>query len=75
MTIRIPFHLTPQDKSSAVWSKLLAFMVQQREELRIKNDGPLEALETASIRGQIRQLSILIDMDKDRPDTTVPEQY
>jgi hypothetical protein len=70
-----PFQLTPQDKASAVWPKLLDFMKQQRETLRRTNDGPLSEMETAGVRGQIKQLSLLIDMDKDRPTPTVGTQF
>ena len=67
MSQTVPFYLTPQDKASALWPKLVAFMQLQREALRSKNDGPLGELETAALRGQIRQLSILLDLDKERP--------
>ena len=70
-----PFHLTPQDKASAVWPKLVAFMQQQRELLRRKNDGPLSESETAALRGQIRQLSALLDLDKERPIPSVADMF
>ncbi len=71
----MPFYLTQQDKASALWPKLVAFMQQQREFLRNKNDGPLSELETAALRGQIRQLSILLDLDKERPNASVADQF
>lgn len=75
MTVPTQFRLTPQDKASAVWPKLKAFMEQERDALRRKNDMQLGELETAALRGQIAQLSTLIDLDKDRPIPEVADQF
>ncbi len=75
MSRPVPFQLTPQDKASALWPKLMAFMQQQREALRCRNDGALDELETAAVRGQIRQLSILLDLDKERPGASVASPF
>lgn len=75
MTAPTQFRLTPQDKASAVWPKLKAFMEQERDALRRKNDQDLGERETAALRGQIKQLSNLIDLDKDRPTPEVADQF
>lgn len=75
MTVPTQFRLTPQDKASAVWPKLRAFMEQERDVLRRRNDMQLGDLETAALRGQIAQLSNLIDLDKDRPTPEVAGQF
>ena len=69
------FRLTSQDNASALWPKLKAFMEQELNNLRQKNDQPLSELDTAGVRGQIRQLKALIELDKDRPIPEVPDQF
>ncbi len=69
------FQLTAQDRASALWPKLMALMEHQRDALRRRNDGALSELETATLRGQIRQLTILLDLDKETPRAFVPDPF
>jgi len=59
------FVLTPGERNSVVWLKLLEHFKEKLEIARGKNEGPRDATETASLRGQISILKALIDLDKD----------
>ena len=61
------FELTPSDRQSAAWVKLLRFFNEQLEVTRAKNDGDHDATTTAALRGQIAVYKRLIDLDKDLP--------
>jgi hypothetical protein len=45
--------LTPQDLQSATWRKLEAHLNERLTALRAQNDGDLDAIATARIRGRI----------------------
>ena len=61
------FFLTPGDRNSSAWVKLLAHFNSQIEMLRARNDGPHDATVTAALRGQIAVYKALIDLDQDLP--------
>jgi hypothetical protein len=56
-----PLTLTPGDKVSPTWLKLVRDMERQLKNLRGKNDdAKLNEIQTAIIRGQIQTLKVLI---------------
>lgn len=59
--------ITQGDKSSPTWGKLKAHLMERRDKLRAKNDNDLNEYDTAKLRGQIAEVTALINMDKDRP--------
>jgi len=59
--------LSPQERNSAVWLKLLKHFHARRDELRAKNDGPLDSTATAEMRGRIAEVKALIALDQDIP--------
>lgn len=56
--------LTLEERHSALWTKLKEHMQQQIDLLRLKNDGALDEVTTASIRGEIRALKRLSAVDQ-----------
>lgn len=60
------FTLTTGDRNSAVWQKLLKHLNEKLRCARLKNDGPRDAVETATLRGQIGVLKTLIELDTDK---------
>lgn len=58
------FFLSAGERNSAVWLKLLEHMKEKLAIARSKNDGPLDEVATATLRGQIATLKALIDLNK-----------
>ncbi len=63
-----PFSLTPTDRTSGTWMRVLGHMQEELARLRIKNDMPTDEVATAALRGRIAMLKQLIDLDKVEPD-------
>jgi hypothetical protein len=61
------FTLSPGERNSALWQKLLEHFRKKLEIARGKNDGPRDDTETATLRGQISTLKELIALDEDTP--------
>lgn len=61
------FELTPADRLSSLWQRLLAASVKQRDVLRAKNDSPLDPVVTARVRGEIAALNAIIALDTPKP--------
>ena len=59
--------ITASDKSNPLWEKLLEMFEQRIDHLRRENDKPVDAIETAKLRGGIAELKRLINMDKEKP--------
>lgn len=57
------FFLTPADKQSALWKKLLKHFQEQLDTERKANDGSLDEKATAKVRGRISKLKELIALD------------
>jgi len=57
--------LTPGERQSPLWRKLLEHFELQRDVLRTKNDGPHDAATTADIRGRIAVYKALVALDND----------
>lgn len=62
-----PFVLTHQEKQSGLWSRLADHLRERRDIMRAQNDGALGPIETANLRGQIQELTRLINLGKDMP--------
>ena len=54
------FSLTDGERSHPLWAKLDAHLQARMAILRAKNDGPLDPLLTATIRGQITEVKALL---------------
>lgn len=52
--------LEKHERQSAVWIKLRDHMAQRLADLRTKNDGPHDGVDTANLRGRIAQLKELL---------------
>lgn len=63
------FELSQGERHSPLWLRLKAHWMQQLENARLRNDGPLDAAATAALRGEIRCLKQLITLGDDRPVT------
>ncbi len=59
-----PFLLTAHDIQSTVWAKLRKHMEARIIALRAKNDGDLEPMETAKVRGELKCLKNLLALGK-----------
>ena len=59
--------LRETDKNTACWAKLVADAKDELAKLREQNDGQLDALATAGLRGQIAQVKRLLKMNDDKP--------
>lgn len=59
--------LTPGDKQSQAWRKLVIRWKARLEELRGQNDGPKSSEETANLRGRIAEIKGMLDLNTDQP--------
>ena len=59
--------LTQADKQSAVWAKLMVRFKERLDTLRGQNDGPLDEVKTADLRGRIAEIKALMYLNKDSP--------
>ena len=59
--------LTPQERDTHVFRKLMKHFNERLNALRASNDGPLDPHKTAEIRGRIAEVKGLIGLDKDIP--------
>ncbi len=60
--------LTSQEKNSPLWAKIKEHYDEELTKLRQKNDGDiikLSEIETAELRGQIRQVKMLLALEKE----------
>jgi hypothetical protein len=62
------FRLTTGEAHSALWKRLKEHMEERLAALREKNDvTALDPVQTAAVRGQIKELKVLLGMDKPEP--------
>jgi hypothetical protein len=62
------FHLTEDERTSAVWKSLKDRLEKKLAELRVKNDNPnLTDVETATLRGHIECLKGVISLGREPP--------
>lgn len=59
--------LTPGERNSVIWQRLMQHFITRREELRAKLEGDLDSTKTAEMRGRLAELRALITLDKDVP--------
>jgi len=63
-----PFTLTPGERQSGVWQKLVEHMEEQLKNKRGKNDDlALDPIKTAAVRGHIECLKGLIALGEEPP--------
>lgn len=62
------FVLTPDDKDSKLWRKLMAHWESKIEIFRTQNEGDRNETETAKLRGRIAELRANLNLDKDLPE-------
>lgn len=63
--------LKQSDVHSATWNRIKDHVEKRLAMLRLKNDGQLDAIQTAFLRGQIAELKLIADLDK--PDPQIEE--
>lgn len=66
--------LTQQERDHAVWGKISAYAEDRLKLLRASNDNDHDATQTASIRGQIKELKALLNIAVDAPDIKAPRK-
>lgn len=52
--------LTPPDRQSETWNKIKTHLTARLQTLREKNDGPLDPIQTAQLRGEIGECKKLL---------------
>lgn len=56
------FRLTEIEAASAVWARIKTHLEERLRILREKNDTPLNPIETARVRGEIKAVKQLLDV-------------
>ena len=56
------FRLTEIESASALWARLSTHLEERLRILREKNDNPIDPIETARIRGEIKAVKQLLDV-------------
>lgn len=59
--------LTTAETHGALWQKLKDHLEDRLAEHRRKNDGDLDATQTARLRGRIAELKVLLDLATPEP--------
>lgn len=66
--------LERHEKDSSTWKKVEVYLNERLSTLRGNNDGDLDPIQTALVRGRIRELKALADLSKDdQPLVTMDE--
>jgi hypothetical protein len=55
--------LTNPDRQSETWRKIKQYLTERRQTLREKNDGNLDPIQTAQLRGQISECTKLLSCE------------
>lgn len=50
------------ERQSAIWLKISGYLKDRLDTLRVQNDGDRDISETARIRGQIKEIKIMLDI-------------
>lgn len=67
-------HLERHERDSSTWQKVEAYINERLDALRTNNDADLDPIQTALVRGRIRELKALVDQSKDdQPLVTMDE--
>jgi hypothetical protein len=59
--------LSPTDRHSSVWLKLVKHYEARLESLRKQNDNPTTEIETAKQRGRIQEVKALLRLNEEPP--------
>lgn len=66
--------LERHERDSSTWQKVEAYINERLDALRTNNDADLDPIQTALVRGRIRELKALVDQSKDdQPLVTMDE--
>lgn len=66
------FKLADSDLVSTTWAKLGKRLQERLQTLRAENDGPLDQVATAALRGRIAEVKLLLSAaEKDPPPITI----
>jgi hypothetical protein len=60
-----PFVLSDGEKQSPLWKRLEQYFTDKRDECRAKNDGALDPIATANMRGRIQTYRDLLALGKE----------
>lgn len=63
---RLIFKLEPVETTSSVWLRIKEQLVWELSRLRELNDANIDPIETAILRGRIKQLKIFLTFGTDR---------
>jgi len=66
MTDPVIFRLNLGERHSPLWGRLREHFLEMLGTRRLRNDAPLDVMETARLRGEIGVLKEILDLDKDR---------
>lgn len=70
----IDFHLTDDERSSAVWQSLRGRLEEMLAKKRVENDNPdLTDVETATLRGHLACLKAILALGKEPPAMTATD--
>lgn len=72
---RVPerFFLTPQERMDPLWRKLSAWMSEELDKRRERNDEGMTEFQTATLRGEIKLLKAILKLDAERPIIQAPK--
>ena len=66
--------LERHERDSSTWQKVEAYINERLDALRTNNDADLDPIQTALVRGRIRELKALVDQSQDdQPLVTMDE--
>ena len=65
-------NLIPSDLGTGTWDRLREDMEARLSSLRKRNDADLDPVETAGIRGQIRELNYWLSLQPHSPPAEMP---
>lgn len=60
--------LTKDERESPLWERLVEHHEKRLAVLRAKNDASLDAEETASLRGQIKEVKVFLALGIEEPE-------
>lgn len=61
------FRLTPGDRQSDTWARIKKHLTERREQLRRELEKDADEAQTAKLRGGVRELMLLLDLERDEP--------
>ena len=56
----MPLRLTVSERDSSLWHTLTKYAEDRIQQLRLRNDGPHDAIVTADMRGRIQELKAFL---------------